>query len=62
MESVGLLDPANLHYSSVVSINSDDARTIHEILLRSIEKVRKNVADSENEDEIFGLNIDFFHV
>lgn len=53
--------PSELHYSSVVSISSDDLPRVREVLVKAIETVRAIVRESKDEDvycyvlDLFGL-------
>jgi uncharacterized protein (TIGR02147 family) len=52
MQAIQSLDreaPSELHYSSVVSVSSEDQPRVREILLKAIEEVRKLVRESKDE-------------
>jgi uncharacterized protein (TIGR02147 family) len=51
-----------LHYSSVMTLNADDALALREILTRSIERTREITSASHNEDSVYICNVDFFEL
>jgi len=62
MQALDAYDPSNLHYSSVMTLNTEDAEKIREILTKSIEKSRKITKDSRDETSLFVINMDFFEI
>ncbi len=52
----------DLHLSSVVTVNHDDAEKIKRQLIRFIEEIRQQVKQSTDEDELHCFSVDFFNV
>ena len=52
---------SGFHYSSAVSISRADVPKIKELLIESLKGMNK-VIQGSNEEEIFGLNFDFFNL
>jgi len=51
----------DLHYSGALAIGVEDAPKIQEAFLKALERTRQVVSGSREED-IFGLNIDFYRL
>ncbi len=51
----------DLHYSSVVTVSTEDAETIREILIKAVQKT-KNVVRSSSEEDIFSFSVDFYKI
>ena len=62
IQAIDRNDPAELHYSSVVSIAKKDAAQAHAIMTRAIEQVRTLVRESAPEDSLFCYCLDLFEV
>jgi uncharacterized protein (TIGR02147 family) len=50
-----------LHYSSVVSLSTADAKAIRELLQRYIQSIKAKIATSP-EEQVYGFNLDFYPV
>ncbi len=51
----------DMHYSGIISVTSDDAKKIKDILIKSIQTSRKIIGDSDT-DEIFCYTLDMFKI
>ncbi len=51
----------DMHYSGIISVTKDDANKIKDILIKSIQKSREIITDSDT-DEIFCYTLDMFKI
>lgn len=62
IESLGFEQSSDIHYSSVLTLNHQDAKEIRILLLDAISEARKKVSESQNEDEAHVFLLDFFQI
>jgi uncharacterized protein (TIGR02147 family) len=61
IRSIDINDPADLHYSTVVSMSRADVPRVKEILIKTIEECRSVIRESK-EEKIQSICFDFFGV
>ena len=61
MRALERSEPDNLHYSSVISISKEDAQTIRETLVKTIESIKPLVKKSK-EEVLKSFSLDFFEI
>ncbi|MBS1971022.1 MAG: TIGR02147 family protein [Bdellovibrionales bacterium] len=61
MEAIDHDPKNNLHYSSAVTLSREDVAKIKEILIQNLTTMNKVIQVSK-EEEIYGLNFDFFNL
>lgn len=65
MKAIESLDrnfKSDLHFSTVVTLSSDDVRKIKEHLVKHIEDIRGIVRESPKDEEIYSFCLDFFEI
>ena len=62
LRSLDQMKSEDLHYSSVVSCNSEDVPKIREILVTAIDQIRTVVRESKSEDSLMSYCLDLFPV
>lgn len=62
MRSLDKMSPEDLHYSSVISVNSEDVPLIRETMLKAISEIRSIVKQSKNENSLMSYCLDLFPV
>jgi uncharacterized protein (TIGR02147 family) len=60
LRSLDQMKPDDIHYSSVVSCNSNDIPKIREVLLSAIQQIRQIVKESKNEECLMSYGLDLF--
>lgn len=61
MNSLTKIDPEDLHYSGVISVQKSDAKIVQDIMIKALQDIREVIKNSETE-EVYCYTFDLFSI